>query len=255
MTTNPVPIPGVSPAEGQPEAKLSPWGRIIGVFFSPKATFEDIARKPNWILPVIITTVLAMIALTALNQRMNWRDYIRDKIDKDPRAAQMSAEQKEKQVEVSAKITTYVLYAAGVFGTIIFVTVVGGILMGAYNVLAGAGARYPQAMAVVAHSGLVALIGTPIFLLILFLKPPASIDPDNPMATNVAAFLPEDAAKWLVTFCKSLDVFTIWSLILIAIGFAAINPRKLKGAKSYVIVFSAWGAYVLVRTLWAFAFS
>jgi Yip1 domain len=254
MTTNPVPTPGVSP-ESQPEAKISPWGRVAGTFFSPKATFEDIARKPNWILPVIITTVLAIIALTALNQRVNWREYIRDQIDKNPRAAQMTPEQKDRQVEISAKITTYVLYGAGVFGTIIFVTVVGGILMGAYNLLAGAEAKYPQAMAVMAHSGLVALVSTPIFLLILFLKPPGSIDPENPMATNVAAFLPEDSAKWLMTFCKSLDVFTIWSLILIAMGFAAINPRKLKGAKSFVIVFSVWGAYVLVRTLWAFAFS
>ncbi|HXX15358.1 MAG TPA: YIP1 family protein [Candidatus Eremiobacteraceae bacterium] len=251
MASEPLPVS----APVQPEAKISAVGRIVGVFFSPKATLEDIARKPNWILPVIITTVLAIVALTTLNQRMNWRDYIRDKIDKDPRAAQMSAEQKDKQVEISAKVTTYILYGAGVFGTIIFVTVVSGILMGAYNLLSGAGAKYPQAMAVVAHAGLVAIVSTPIFLLILFLKPPGTIDPDNPMATNVAAFLPEDAAKWLVTFCKSLDVFTIWSLILMAIGFAAINPRKLKGAKSFAIVFSIWGAYVLVRTLWAFVFS
>jgi hypothetical protein len=252
MTTNPVPVPATG---DQAEAKISPWGRVVGVFFSPKPTFEDIARKPNWVLPVVITTVLAIIALTALNQRMNWRDYIREKIDKSPRAADLSPEQKDRQVEISAKVTTYILYAAGVFGTIIFVTVVGGILMLAYNLLAGTGAKYPQAMAVVAHAGLVALVSTPIFLLILFLKPPGTIDPENPMATNVAAFLPEDSAKWLVTFCKSLDVFTIWSLILIAVGFAAINPKKLKGGKSFVIVFCVWGAYVVVRTLWAFAFS
>jgi hypothetical protein len=252
MATEPLPTP--APAVETPAA-ISPFGRVVGIFFSPTATFADIARKPNWILPVILTTVLGIIALTALNQRMNWREYISDKIEKDPRASQLTAEQKERQVEISAKVTTYVLYAAGVFGSIVFVTVVGGILMGAYNLLGGAGAKYSQAMAVVAHAGLVGIVSTPIFLLVLFLKPRGTLDPDNPVATNVAALLPEESAKWLVTLCKSLDIFTIWSLILIAIGFAAVNPKKLKGAKSFVIVFSVWGAYVVVRTLWAFIFS
>ncbi|MGB7438487.1 MAG: YIP1 family protein [Candidatus Acidiferrum sp.] len=253
MATN-APVPTPAPAT-EPQAKISPFGRIVGIFFSPTETFEDIARKPNWLLPVIVTTLLAIIAVTCLNQRMNWREYISQQIEKSPRAAQLTPAQKEQQVEVSAKVTTYIVYGAGVLGTIIFVVVVGGILMLAYNLLAGAGATYSQSMAVVAHAGLVSLVSTPIFLLIMFLKPKGTIDPENPMATNVAAFLPEDSAKWLLALCKSLDVFTIWSLILIAIGFAAINPRKLKGAKSYTIVFSVWAAYVIVRTLWAFIFS
>jgi hypothetical protein len=44
-------------------------------------------------------------------------------------------------------------------------------------------------------------------------------------------------------------------LILVAIGFAVVNPRKLKGGTSYGIVFGVWGTYVLVRTMWAFIFS
>ena len=49
MATEPMPIP--APVV-EPAAKISPFGRIIGVLFSPKSTFEDIARKPSWILPV-----------------------------------------------------------------------------------------------------------------------------------------------------------------------------------------------------------
>ena len=44
-------------------------------------------------------------------------------------------------------------------------------------------------------------------------------------------------------------------LVLLAIGFAAVNPRKLKGSKPYVIAFSVWGALVVVKVLWAFIFS
>jgi Yip1-like protein len=250
MATVPAPVPA---AESQ--AAISPIGRIFGVLFSPKPTFEDIARKPSWILPVILTTVLSIIAVIALNQRMNWREYISDQLEKNPKAAQMSAEQKEKQVDISAKVTVYVVYAVGALAPIVMAVLIGAILMGAYNLLGGAGASFSQSIAIAAHSGLVGLISTPIFLLVLFLRPAGTIDPENPVVTNLAAFLPEESAKWLVTLCKSLDIFTIWTLILIAIGFAAVNPRKLKGAKSFVIVFGLWGAFVLVRTMWAFIVS
>lgn len=247
MATLPAPV-----AEPQ---SISPFGRIFGVLFSPKATFEDIARKPSWLLPVILSTILGIISTVALNQRVNWREYILQQIDKNPRAAQLSADQKQQQAELSAKITTYIVYAAGVLISVLFAVIVGAVMMLAYNLLAGAGATFAQSLGIAAHTLVIGLISTPIFLLVLFLRPPGTIDPDNPVATNLAAFLPEDSAKWLVTLGKSLDLFSIWTLILLAIGFAAVNPKKLQGAKPYLIAFSVWGTVVFVKTIWAFIFS
>ena len=98
-------------------------------------------------------------------------------------------------------------------------------------------------------------MSTPIFLLVLFLKPRGTIDIDNPVATNLAAFLPEESAKWLATLCKQFDVFTIWTLILMAIGFAAVNPKKLKTGKAIGIAVSVWLVYVVLRTGVAWIFS
>jgi Yip1 domain len=247
-TTTPIPAP-------EAQASVSPFGRIIGVLFSPKSTFEDIVRKPGWITPVLVTTLLSIISVIALNQRVNWREFIAQQMEKSPRAAQMSADQKQQQAEVGAKFTVAIVYAAGVVVPILFALLVGLVMMGAYNLFAGAGARFGTALSIVAHAALVAIVSTPLFLLVLFLKPPGTIDPENPMATNLAALLPEESAKWLVTLCKSLDLFTFWTLILIAIGFAAVNPKKLKGAKSFTIAFGVWAAYVVCRVGWAFIFS
>jgi hypothetical protein len=248
MATTPVPAP-------EAQATISPFGRVIGVLFSPSATFADIVRKPSWILPIIISTLLSIAAVVTLNQRMNWRDYIIQQIEKSPRAAQLSADQKQQQADMGVKFTVPIVYASGVLVPICFALVVGLVMMGAYNLLTGAGARFSSAFAIVAHAGLVGIVSTPLFLLVLFLKPPGTIDPENPLATNLAAFLPEESAKWLMVLCKSLDVFSIWILILIAIGFAAVNPKKLKGAKSFTIAFSVWAAYVVCRVGWAFIFS
>ena len=248
MATTPVPA-------AQPQGSVSPFGRIIGVFFSPKATFEDIARKPSWFLPVLISTILGIVSVVVLNQRINWREYLVQQMDKSPRAAQLSTEQKQQQAEISAKVTVYIVYAVGVVGSVCLAVIVGAVMMLAYNMLAGAGATFSQSFGIAAHTLLVGIVSTPIFLLVLLLRPPGTVDPDNPVATNLAAFLPDESAKWLLSLCKSIDVFTIWTLVLLAIGFAAVNPRKLKGSKSYVIAFSVWGALVVVKVLWAFIFS
>lgn len=246
------PVSAVAP-DAQPS--LSPVARIFGVLFSPKKTFEDIVRKPSWIAPILVSTVLSIIAVVVLNQRVNWREYIAQQIEKSPRSAQLSADQKQQQVEVGAKFTVAIVYVAGVIVPICFALVVGLVMMGAYNLLAGAGARFATSFAIVAHAGMVGIVSTPIFLLVLFLKPYGTIDPDNPVVTNLGALLPDESAKWLVTLCKSLDIFTIWLLILIAIGFSAVNPKKLKGAKSFIIAFSVWAVFVVLRVGWAFIFS
>jgi hypothetical protein len=248
MATTPAPVPAV-------QATLSPFARILGVFFSPKSTFEDIVRKPSWIAPVLVSTVLSIIAVVALNQRVNWREYIAQQIEKSPQAAQLSTDQKQQRAEVGAKFTVTIVYVAGVVVPVCFALLVGLVMMGAYNLLAGAGAKYASSFAIVAHAAMVSIVSTPLFLLVLFLKPYGTIDPDNPVVTNLGALLPEESAKWLVTLCKSLDIFTIWILILIAIGFAAVNPKKLKGAKSFTIAFSVWATYVVLRVGWAFIFS
>ena len=252
MATTPTPM---SDAQAQPQAAIGPFGRIVGVFFSPKATFEDIAKKPSWVVPILLTTVLSIISVTALNQRVNWRDYIIQQIEKSPRGANLSTEQKQQQAETGAKFTVGIVYASGLLVPICFALFVGLVMWGAYNLLAGAGARFSQAFSIVAHAGLVGIVSTPLFLLVLFLKPPGTIDPENPLATNLAALLSDDAAKWLVALCKSIDVFTFWTLILIAIGFAAVNSKKLKGAKSFTIAFSVWAVFVVLKVGWAFIFS
>jgi hypothetical protein len=239
----------------EPQASISPFGRIIGVLFSPKATFEDIARRPSWILPVLLSTILGIASTVAMNQRVNWRETIGQQLEKSPQAANLSAEQKQRQVEISAKVTADVVYIIGVVGSVLFALVVGAIMMLAYNLLAGAGASFSQSFGIAAHTLVVGLVRTPLFLLVLFLRPPGTIDPNNPVATNLAILLPEGSAKWLVTLCQSIDIFTIWTLVLLAIGFAAVNPRKLQGSKSYAIAFSVWGALVVVKVLWAFIFS
>ena len=239
----------------EPQASISALGRLIGVIFSPKSTFADIVRKPSWLLPVILLAVLGTIVAVGLNQKMDWREYMSQQIEKSPRAASLSVEQKQRQIEAGAKFAPISAYVFGIPAPLVIVLIVAGVMLLAYNLVAGADVNYATSLGIVSHAFVPALIGNLIFLLVLFLKPRGTLDLDNPVATNAAAFLPEGSAKWLDAFAKNVDLLAIWITILIAIGFAAANPRKLQGNKSFAIAFGVFAVYIVLRVGLAFIFS
>ncbi len=245
----------VPPAAPEPQPQMSAISRVFGVLFSPQKTFEDIVRKPGWFLPITLLTILSIAVSFGLNQRMNWREFMSQQIEKSPQGAQLSADQKEQRIEAGAKFAPISTYVFGTLGPLLAALIFALVMWGAYSLLGGASTNFSTAMAITAHAFMTGLISSPLFLLVIFLKAPGTIDLDNPVATNLAAFLPDDSAKWLVALLKSFDVFTFWTLILIAIGFAVTSPKKLKGSKPYVIAFGVWAAYVVCRVGFAFAFS
>jgi hypothetical protein len=249
-TSTSVPAP-----DAQSQPGISPIGRVFGVFFSPKPTFEDVVRKPSWVLPFVVLTVFSIGVSFAINQRINWREFMTQQVEKSPRSANMSAEQKEQQIESGAKFSPVLTWAIGVCGPILFMLVVALAMWGAYNLLGGANTNFATAFAITSHAALTGLVSSPLFVLVLYLKPFGTVDLENPVATNLAAFLPEDSAKWLVALLKSIDIFTFWTLILLAIGFAATNPKKLRGRKAFTIAFSVWAVYVVLRVGSAWIFS
>ena len=250
MATASMPAP-----DAQSQPAISPIGRIVGVFFSPKATFEDIVRKPSWVLPVVLLTLFSIGVSFVINQRIDWRQFMSQQIEKSPRSANLSAEQKERQIEGGAKFTPIVTWVIGVCGPILFALVVALAMWGAYNLLAGANTNFGTSFAITSHAALTGLVSSLLFILVLYLKPPGTVDMENPVATNLAVLLSDDSAKWLIALLKSIDVFTFWTLILLAIGFATTNPKKLKGSKAFMIAFSVWAVYVVCRVGGAWIFS
>jgi Yip1 domain len=252
MASEPMPAAAAAP---ETQAQISPFGRLVGVLFSPKATFEDIARKPGWLLPIIALIVLSTISAVGINQKVNWRDYISQQIEKSPAAAQLSAEQKQQRIETGARIAPYTTYIFGIPAPVIGILIITLVMWGAYNLLAGTDLNFKTAFGIVSHAFVPALIGYILFLIVLLLKPYGTLNLDNPVATNLAAFLPEDSAKWLVALGKNLDIFILWNTLLIAVGFAAARPKKLKGGKSYGIAFGLLAVWIVLRIGFAFIFS
>jgi hypothetical protein len=239
----------VSAPEAQP--RINPFGRIIGVFTSPKQTFASIAERPSWVAPMLLMMVLATAVGAMLNTKMNWGEYIRHKAEENARFAQMSEEQKDQAVAGQVKFWTNFSYGVGVVAVPVSTLIFALIYFGAFNLFRGAGVRYGQAFAITTHAFLPTAISSILALIILPLKSYGDVDPENVVATSLKAYLPESAPKPLLALGSSLELFFIWCLVLVAIGFAAANPKKVKLGASFGIVFGLWAVWVLAKVAWA----
>ena len=76
--------------------------RALGVFISPGAAFEDIARKPDFIAPLIVATVSAIAVTETMIGKIGMERIVRKQIEMSSRASQMSADQIEQGVRQGA---------------------------------------------------------------------------------------------------------------------------------------------------------
>jgi hypothetical protein len=244
MATTSMPAPEAA-------APVSPIGRIIGVFTSPKQTFTSIAEKPSWVAPMLLMMILAVVVGGLLNSKMNWAQYIRHKAEENPRFEQLSEEKKDEAVAGQVKFWAGFSYAVGAVAIPISILIFAGIYLVAFNLMSGAGVRYGQSFAITTHAFLPAAITSILAMIILPLKTYGDVDPENIVATSLKAYLPETAPKPLLALGGSLELFWIWCLVLIAIGFTAANPRKVKPGAAFGIVFGLWAIWVLAKVAWA----
>jgi hypothetical protein len=242
--------------EAQSQPALSPIGRIIGVFFSPKATFEDIARKPSWAAPIILLTVIGLSMNIVLVNKADWRSFSEEQLMNSPRGQQIPADQKDLAIERSAKGNQYFCYVRGLTGTMCLALLLALVYWGAYALIGGARLTFGKSFAVVAYTmlpgGIRELLGIPI----LILKDPSTLgNPYNFVGSNAGAYMSMSDPKWLSALASSFDVFVLWSVFLTALGFYCMDPKKLTMAKSVGIAISVFLFFTTLGVTVAWIFS
>jgi flagellar biosynthesis protein FlhB len=77
---------------------------LSGIFFEPSRTFEALRARPRFVVASIIVLVLTCLVTAVLYARVDMGQFIRDRIEKSPNAAQISEQQMETQVKVGKTI-------------------------------------------------------------------------------------------------------------------------------------------------------
>lgn len=244
----------IAPEPAAP-AQIGTVGRLVGALFSPKQTFADIARSPSWIAPIVLICLVSIVIIAIFGQRVGWRSFMERQFANNKRIEQMSPDQRQQALEQAVKTAPIIGYVGAIVGTPIAAVVVAGILLGLFNVLAGAELKFKASLGIVSHSWMPGVVGGLIGILILFLKSPETIDIEHLVASNLGVVVSDESAKWLMTLATSIDLFTFWTIALMAIGFSAANPKKIKVGSAAAYIVLVWAVYVLIKVGWAAIFA
>ena len=229
--------------------------RIAGAIFSPQQTFDSIVRRPSWILPVILLCLVSCGVTASFGSRVGWRTFMQKQLESNSRVQQLPPEKRDQLIDQQTKLAPAIGYIFGTVGTFIFVLIAAAVLFGVFNYFMGTKLSFGATAGIVAHSWLPYVIAGLLGILVIFLKDPSTVDLRNLIASNPGAFLSDDAPKWLVSLLTSLDIFTLWVLVLQAIGFHSANPKKLTIAKAFLTVLAVFIVFTLVKVGIAAAFS
>lgn len=238
----------------QEPARLGPMQRLIGVLFSPTETFEDVNRKPTWIAPLLI----AIITTVALSLFYDWRvkpDYSQiTRQQMKARAEKTGSEMPpEATIQTAAKVSTVINWISALVGPVIAVFFTAGVFALGLLFLQ-AKTTFKKILSVVCWTFCsVGLVGAVVIAASVFVKDAASLK-DVPWyyasryaATNLAAALSSDASATIKALAGAIDVFSIWRLFLLTIGFTAIaGSRKITRGKIGGLVVGLWLIGVLI---------
>ena len=255
----PSPYPTAMPPAAPPEPAgpgLSEPQRLINTFIAPKKTFEDLKRNSSWWVPWLLGAILSVIFAVIAMQKIDLGHFIQQQIDRSPSAQRrmesLTPEQRAAGIEIQKKITKGVFYAFPVF-SLIRGLLIAAVLMAVFNFMLGAEVPFSRALGVVFYAYIPFVVVYTILLIVSMLvsADPNTIDLANPMPTNPGFFMEPTGNQFIYSFASALDIFNIWTAILLGLGFAtASSNRKPSDGTGIVTVFVVYGIVVLLGAGW-----
>ena len=240
-------MPAAAPQTAAPA--LSDTQRILNTFIAPSKTFSDLRRNSRWWVPWIVLAIASVVFMVVIEQKVGFDQIAHTMTANSSRAAQMEQlppDQRAQRYESMAKFTRILAYASPLTTLLVYL-IIAAVLMGTFRFGAGADVGYKTSLAIVIYGSLPFVISALLGILSLSAGAnPGSFNLNNPVASNPAYFMDMAGNKFFYTLASALDVFTIWSIVLMAIGFA--RNSKLRAGTCFTVI-ASW--YLLWKLLTA----
>lgn len=224
--------------------------RVTYTFTAPSKTFEDIkGGHKSWWMPFLIFVVVGYIFFAAVATKIGMQQVVDNQIHLNPAQEEKMAQAPPEQRAMGAKISLYVTEGIFIANPLL---VLGGVallslgLWGTINFVFGGKAKYGSIFAVWMFASLPSLIKTLLGIVVIYAgTAPESFNIKNFAPTNLGAFLnPIDTNKVLYALASSMDVITVWTLILLGMGTAIV--AGVKRTSGYIAVFGWWALFVII---------
>jgi hypothetical protein len=247
MTVPPQPN---APEEGAPApqpAKVSRWEDLVDIFASPAEVFERRRHSSAW-FPIIVVAVVSFALYLATKPLM--QPIYDAMFDKMLAAAQAANPQvTAAQMERGRGIGNVVGALGQLIGVPIFIAI-GGLILWVVGKFVDAKESIGAAIMVVAFSAFPALLQWVVFGIEGALMDPAKLTSMHSISLSAARLVDSASVSPVVmALLTRVDLFVIWSTILVAIGLSVTGRITRGRAAAAAVVF--WAVSSLLTVLGA----
>lgn len=219
--------------------QMSEVATLTSIFFEPGRTFDDLRRKPRFILAALIMIVLITAFSFAIYYKVGepgFRSFFTDQIDKSAQSQAMDAAAKNQAVDMYMTIGSAVRFGMPILVLLTFA--VGGLIYWLASKAVGGAGNYLHGLSTWIYSSFPpAVVGMIANFIVLAFK---SVD-DIEIATsqsgvvhaNPSILIDGKSMPVLATLLGSLDIFLIWGWILAAIGLQ--RTQKISSGAAWAI--------------------
>jgi hypothetical protein len=230
-------------------------GRVIGALVSPVKTFRSIAERPTWGVALAVLLIVSTLVGVLANKRIDPNDArqaVQQRMEKS--GQQPTPEQVDQAMTTMAKVTAVTIWLIPIFVLVAYL-LIALLFFGAFRFFGGSEISYKSSFATAVHGfmpGMVAaLLTLPVILTHQHLKL-KDVQGGNLLASNAGAFAPDSVGPAVRSLLTSVDFFSIWTLILLVIGYKA--TAKVSTANAATVAVVLWALYVAVKVGFAALF-
>lgn len=236
---------GVQPESLPLNPPKTAFERIAGVLFAPAETFQDIARKPDVLVVLVLILVVSYASVLLTVPRIDFDAMFASQAEqiraKNPSVSDSDLERMQKMGMGFAKAMSW----ASPVLMICWYAILAGVLLLAFRMWGGEG-TYRQAFSAAVYSWLPLTLFSIISTIVILVR--GSFDPTTAatlVKSNPAFLVEMKDHPVLFSLLSSFDVFTIWTVVLLVFGFAALS-KSSKG-RAAAIVISLWAVTIVIK--------
>jgi hypothetical protein len=220
-----------------PAAEMSAIQKIIGIFTSPRQTFEAIDQKPTWAVPFLIGIVFFLIF-----QLLTVDIQMAERLELMEAQGNLTSEQIEAARSQMQGPVKYAGFIAGPIFWLLALVIMAAIFYVAANLMIGGDSSFKKVFAIICWSGLIGAVSLIVMTLLILSKGTM-----QGVALDLSILLdtpPIGGEKsTLFRILSKFDVFTIWQIVLWIIGLSVTYKTTTK--KSAIPVLALWAVWII----------
>lgn len=223
------------PEVASPPEGASSLSTLTLVLTSPRQGFRAIAAKPVIALALCVLIVLAVASVGVGMSKISGADYVRSLQDQGKTVPPQMVDNPDRMI----RIIRWTSIGGALVFTPLFYLAFAGLLLVGFR-LAGSEIGYRKTLSVAVHGMLPLAIAALIGMAIALAREKISLEElqgGGLVLSNLGFLAHEGASKVLRALLTSVDLFSVWSIALLAVGYRIV-AKVSSGA--------AWGTVLVI---------